>query len=644
MQNAKFKMQTMKNTSLISAVAAAAIFACTAFLGAQAPAAPPAQAPPAAAQGGGAGRGLPGTESGWATFQGTCFSCHTTRSLGKGPTANEIRGMTPERIYAGLTKPSHTTEAETGVQTLSDVQRRRVAEFMSGRPMGSIGAGEAKSMPNQCATNPAMTDPTRSAGWNGWGNDLGNTRFQPAAAARLTAADVPKLRVKWSFGFPKGETNNSQPTVVSGRVFVGGDNGYIYSLDAKTGCVYWSFQNGSIVRGSVTVGAVSGQGNARYGVFFGDGHANVFALDAQTGRQLWKVRVDEHVVARITAGLKYHEGRVYVPLSGSEEFNSGRPYYPCCTARGGVVALDASTGKQIWKTYNVDEPKPWKTNANGVQLYGPSAGGIWNSPTIDTVRGAVYVGTGDPVTPPESPLTDAVMALDLKTGKVLWSHRVVERDMFMGGCTGADRSQACPEPMGPDADIGNSPMLVSLAGGRRALFVGTKGGEVFALDPDKNGALLFKVSPAGLPTGGGRGRGPIVWGGAADARQVYYGMAAAGMGAVDASTGKTTFVFMAPGAGGRGTAGLGAAPTAIPGVVFQGAGDGRLFAVSTDGKQLWEFNTAQEFATNNKVAARGGAIATSGAVVVDGMVYVASGYAISSGASGGNVLLAFGVE
>ena len=113
-----------------------------------------------------------------------------------------------------------------------------------------------------------------------------------------------------------------------------------------------------------------------------------------------------------------------------------------------VVALDASTGKQIWKTYNVDEPKPWKKNANGVQLYGPSAGGIWNSPTIDTVRGALYVGTGDPVTPPESPLTDAVMALDLKTGKVLWSYRVVERDMFMGGCTGARSQRSVPRPDG----------------------------------------------------------------------------------------------------------------------------------------------------------------------------------------------------
>jgi polyvinyl alcohol dehydrogenase (cytochrome) len=636
-------VRSIHRGSLIGTVSAAVLFTATVWLGAQAPQAPAAPAPQAGAQGAAAGRGrggTPGTESGWATFQADCIQCHSTQSQGKGPTAVEIRQMTPERIYAGLTKASHTAG-----QSLSDIQKQRVAEFMSGRPMGSINAGEAKSMPNQCAANPALSDPARGPSWNGWGNDLANTRFQPAAVAGLSASDVPKLKLKWAFGFPKGETNNAQPTVVSGRVFAASDNGYIYSLDAKTGCVYWSFQNGSIVRGSPTVGAVTGQGNARWAVFFGDGHANVFAVDAQTGRQLWKTRVDDHLVARITAGLKYFDGRVYVPLSGSEEFNSGRPYYPCCTARGAVVALDAATGKQIWKTYNVDEPKPWKKQANGVQLYGPSAGGIWNTPTIDTVRGAVYVGTGDPVTPPESPLTDAVVAMDLKTGKVLWSHRVVDRDLFMGGCAGADRSEACPSPMGPDFDIGNSPILATLGNGRRALVVGTKGGEVVALDPDKQGAVLFKVFPAGPPPAGGRGRGAIVWGGATDARNVYYGMGAAGMSAVEATSGKVAFMFTAPGVGGRGNAALGAAPTTIPGVVFQGAGDGRLFAVSAaDGKQLWEFNTAQDFTTVNKVAAHGGAIATSGAVVVDGMVYVASGYAISSGASGGNVLLAFGVD
>jgi polyvinyl alcohol dehydrogenase (cytochrome) len=375
-------------------------------------------------------------------------------------------------------------------------------------------------------------------------------------------------------------------------------------------------------------------------VFFGDGHANVFGLDAQTGRQLWKTRVDEHVVARITGSVKYYDGRVYVPVSGSEEFNSGNKDYPCCTARGAVVALDASTGKQIWKTYNVDEPKPWKMQANGVQLYGPSAGGVWDSPTIDPVRGALYVGTGDAVTPPESPLTDAVMALDLKTGKVLWARRATENDLFMGGCSGPDKSEACPGQMGPDHDIGNSPILVTLANGKRVLFAGTKGADVVAFDPDNAGARLFRVNPAGQPVGfTGRGRGSIVWGGAADATQVYYGMGAAGLAALQPGDGRTAWVFTAPGAG------LGAAPTTIPGVVFQGAGDGRLFAVSAaDGKPLWEFNTAQTFDTVNKVPARGGAINTSGAVVVDGMVYIGSGYAISSAASGGNVLLAFGVE
>jgi len=631
-------------TTIVS-VLAAALFVCAAFLHAQAPAgaaAPPAQgAAPVAPQAAGRGAPLPGTESGWATFEGQCFKCHGNTATGNAPTAWAIRLMTPERISAALNRENHPTP-----QPLSDIQKQRVGEFMSGRPMGSVDAGDARSMANQCTANAPMTDPASSPAWNGWGNDLSNTRFQPAAAARLAAADVPRLKLKWAFGIPHGMTNNAQPTVVSGRVFMATDNGYIYSLDAKTGCVYWSFQNGSIVRNSPMVGAVTGQGATRWAVFFGDGHANVWALDAQTGRQLWKVRVDEHVVARITGGVKYYDGRVYVPLSGSEEFNSGNKDYPCCTARGGVVALDASTGKQIWKTYNVGEPKPWKKQANGVQLYGPSAGGVWNSPTIDPVRGALYVGTGDAVTPPESPLTDAVMALDLKTGKVLWSRRATENDLFMGGCAGPDRSEACPQTLGPDHDIGNSPILVTLPNGKRALFAGTKGADVVALDPDNNGAMLFRVNPAGQPIGfTGRGRGAIVWGGASDQRQVYYGMGAAGLGAVMPTDGKTAWVFTTAGAGGRGSAALGAAPTTIPGVVFEGAGDGRLFAVSmADGKQLWEFNTVQDFNTVNKVPAHGGAINTSGAVVVDGMVYVGSGYAINTAASGGNVLLAFGVE
>jgi polyvinyl alcohol dehydrogenase (cytochrome) len=177
------------------------------------------------------------------------------------------------------------------------------------------------------------------------------------------------------------------------------------------------------------------------------------------------------------------------------------------------------------------------------------------------------------------------------------------------------------------------------------LFAGTKGADILALDPDANGKVLFRVNPSGQPVGfTGRGRGGIVWGGATDQRQVYYGMGAAGLAR-----------SVPPTARRRGCSPLGrrrprsgrprCRADRDPRRRLPGSGDGRLFAVSsTDGKQLWEFNTAQDIATANKVPARGGAIATAGAVIVDGMVYIGSGYAISSGAQAGNVLLAFGVE
>jgi polyvinyl alcohol dehydrogenase (cytochrome) len=212
----------------------------------------------------------------------------------------------------------------------------------------------------------------------------------------------------------------------------------------------------------------------------------------------------------------------------------------------------------------------------------------------------------------------------------------------MGGCNGPNRSEACPSPMGPDMDIGNSPILTTLPNGKRALLGGTKSADVFALDPDNKGALLFRINAAGGPTGGGRGgRGTIVWGGAADAEHVYYGAGAAGLAAIRPTTGERAWVFQPQG---RGVA-LGAAPTVIPGVVFQGGSNGMLYAVSAaDGKQLWEFDTSQEFETVNRMVAHGGAISVSGAVVVDGMVYVGSGYAVGTGATAGNVLLAFGID
>ena len=234
-------------------LAAGTLFVCSVFLGAQAPPAPQQTAP--APQGavppgppGGRG-GAPGTESGWATFQTQCFRCHGTTATNAKTTAFQIRQMTPERIVAGLNAATHTEG-----RALSEIQKQRIGEFMGGRPLGSVNNGEAKAMPNQCKANPAMTDPAAGAGWNGWGNGLANLRFQPATAARLTATDVPRLKLKWAFGIPHGMTNNAQPTVVSGRVFMATDNGYIYSLDAKTGCIYWVYSAEGAVRTSMVIG------------------------------------------------------------------------------------------------------------------------------------------------------------------------------------------------------------------------------------------------------------------------------------------------------------------------------------------------------------------------------------------------------
>src|SRR5436190_22383339 len=257
---------------------------------------PPAAAPAPGGRGGPAA--MPGTEDGIAQFETRCSACHNNPALDLVPSAAAVRELPPERILESIT----TGTMKTYVDGLNDGQKRRIAEFMSGRPMGSSKAGTAANMPNKCATNPAMGNPATGPGWNGWGADTANTRMQTAAAAGLTAATVPRLKLKWAFGFPTGESSNAQPTVVAGRVFVGSDNGYIYSLDAATGCVYWSFEGGSIVRGSLTVAPVTGQGDARYAVFYGDGHANVFAVDAQNGKLLWKAKADSHWVARITAG------------------------------------------------------------------------------------------------------------------------------------------------------------------------------------------------------------------------------------------------------------------------------------------------------------------------------------------------------
>ncbi len=211
-------------------------------------------------------------QPGGSLFELHCAFCHGNPPAGSRASDREtLWQLTPERVLESLT----TGAMSVAVPGLSDEQRRQVAQWAAGRALGTSG-GAASSMPNQCASQSFDTPFTGAGVWNGWSPDVGNSRFQSAEAAGLTPDQVPNLTLKWAFGYPGGvSASTGSPTVVGGRIFVGSDTGFVYSLDAISGCVYWSFEVGYVVRSSVSIGPVKGTGSARYAAYFGDVRANV---------------------------------------------------------------------------------------------------------------------------------------------------------------------------------------------------------------------------------------------------------------------------------------------------------------------------------------------------------------------------------
>jgi polyvinyl alcohol dehydrogenase (cytochrome) len=593
-----------------------------------------------------------------AVFNKSCAGCHQNVKSSadadavksrNAPSTETLSQMTPEAIYAALAAGAMIQQA----QGLSDAEKRMVAEFFGGRPLSGADIGDAKNMSNHCMANPAMGDPSGGASWNGWGNGLANARFQSARNAGLSANQIPHLKLKWAFGLPAGAETSGQPSVFDGRVFFGDYNGYAYSLDAATGCVYWSFHADGQIRTAAAIGRISHNGRPAYAVFLGDKKADVYALDARTGTLLWKRNLEQRLLSHITAAPVFYQGRLYVGLAGSEELVSSDNHYPCCTYRGSLSGLDADTGDVIWKTYTIaEEPKPTRKNSLGTQLWAPAGASIWAAPTIDTKLRVIYVGTGNAFTEPAAKTSDSIIAFDLETGKVLWSYQAVANDASPGDCFGnGPKGAQCPENVGPDWDFGDSPILQTLAGGKRILVAAHKGGEVVALDPDRRGALLWT---ADLSEGRDRSAPvqiQIMWGGAADEQSVYYALQSGGVAAVRLSDGKVTWRLALepsaahPGPGGRLRRGQEAAVSVMPGAVFSGGWDGILHALSTvDGHSLWSFDTAQEFTTVNGVAAKGGSMGAPGPVIAGGMVFLGSGYVGTGNGMPGNVLLAFAAD
>jgi polyvinyl alcohol dehydrogenase (cytochrome) len=583
----------------------------------------------------------PPSASGAQLYQGFCSTCHD-HPKDRIPAREVIAKRTPEEVMQALTSGIMRTQAAG----LNMNDRVAIATFLTGKaPTNRAAPPEI----NLCSPQvPARVD-GRGRDWNGWGRDLDNSRYQPGPG--LAAADVPRLRLKWAFGY-RASYVYGQPTIVGGRLYVSSSAGRVYSLDARTGCTHWTFDADDGVRTAISIAKIAG--NARLMTFFGDDAATVYALDSNNGKLIWKRKLDSHPDARITGAPVLYDQHLYVPVSSLEELSAPAPGYECCKFRGSVAALDARDGTVLWQTYTIQrKPRPYRKTSTGTQLYGPAGGAVWSAPTLDPKRKLVYVGTGNSYTDVPTEHTDSILALEMDTGAIRWANQLHAHDNYIVGCDSSISAGQgdCPRTLGPDVDFGTSPILRSLPDGRQILLTGEKSGQIYGIDPDSGKQLWAAQVGIGSSLGG------LEWGAAADPTRLYAAVSDAmattakpgGLVALRISDGKQMWRAEPPNPvcswGPRNClAAQSQAVSAIPGVVFSGSEDGHLRAyASSDGHVVWDFDTAQSFQTVNGVPASGGSLDNGGPTIAGGMVYVNSGYGRILGQPG-NLLLAFSLE
>jgi polyvinyl alcohol dehydrogenase (cytochrome) len=573
-------------------------------------------------------------------FEENCGVCHNNPAT-RPPARASLHAMSPNFIVEALTNGIMKTEGST----LSAKQRVSLAEFLTGQKVRA-----ETSMAGRCGGTPipfSLDGPS----FNGWGANVKNWRFQREPG--ISAAQVKRLDLKWVFGIPGVVAMFGQPTIAGGRVFVGGQNGHVYSLDMRAGCYYWDYTAGAGVRTAITVARVGDRTVA----LFGDRRGYAYSVDAATGEAIWKILADDATAVQITGAPVLFEGQLYVPISVGDDSAAIDPKYPCCRGRGAIVALDAATGKEIWKTHTVAGTRPQRRNSAGTQLFGPSGASVWAAPTIDAKRRVLYAGTGDNHSAPATSTSDAVLAISLKSGKILWSRQLLAGDMGNGACLSANRTN-CPEPHGPDFDLGSSANLVTLKNGKRLLTIGQKSGLVWGLDPDKRGRIVWQRR-----VGNGGPLGGVQWGTATDGKAVYAAVSdvavinlalgqplvldpnkGGGLHALSIATGKV--LWSAPPVHACGdrkncSPAQSGAVTATADFVLSGSVDGHLRAYSTaDGRVLWDYDLATPFDAVNDEKAKGGSLDSAGPTIAGGMIFVNSGYGLYGGEPG-NVLAAF---
>jgi len=583
---------------------------------------------------------------GATVYQQICSACHES-GVNRAPQRYIIAQLPAESIYHALTAGVMQPMAAP----LDDSQKRAVAQYITKRAFGSGNTPAVK----MCKAGQSRFDYGQTPAFAGWGLDAANTHAMSDATAGITRANVGRLKLKWAIGFPNALRARSQPGIAGGAFYVGSHDGTVYALDAATGCARFTFHAAAEVRTAIVIAPwAKGHAGAHPLAYFGDLIGNAYAIDAVTGRQVWRIRADDHPTTTLTAAPALHNGVLYIPTSSLEEGSAGTPGYPCCTFRGSLLAVNARTGGQIWRTWFVEPPRPLDKNTGGGPQFGPAGVAIWNTPAIDAKRGQIYLDTGDSYTSPAAPLSDSILALDLKTGKIRWSYKALGKDAWNGGCSEIDKSN-CPAEDGPDFDFGAGVVLARGPDGRDMVMAGQKSGMAYGLNPN-TGKLIWQTRV---------GRGGVVGG-------IHFGMAAAngllfvpvsdvpdgkpyqtpanpGVFALNIQTG--AFAWKAPDT--QDTCherplchpGYSAAISATGQLVAAGGNDGhvRLYDAA-NGKVLWDADTSGDVLTVNGTKAHGGSMSGGAAPIFwHGKLLVNAGYGFA-GKMPGNVMLVYAIE
>jgi polyvinyl alcohol dehydrogenase (cytochrome) len=577
------------------------------------------------------------THPGKALFEANCLSCHNG-TVPKAPQTVWLEMMAPDAILGAMNGGIMSQQAAH----LSAAEKVQVAEYLTRTPLASY---KPPAPPPMCSAEKMAFAKNSPPARVGWGHDT--KRFVPAAVAGLTAAQVPSLKLKWAMAYPAAQRARSQPSIGWGAIFVGSQDGTVYALDLDTGCTKWRYRASAEVRTAIVADP------NRNRLYFGDVLARAYALDAFTGKLIWQHKVDDHPNATMTGSPTLGKNLLFVPMSSLEVTAAADPAYACCTFRGSVAALNLDTGKTIWKSYTVTKtPTAQGKTAVGTEIIGPSGAPVWNSPTYDAATDRLYFGSGENYSSPADENSDAIFALNAKTGDRLWTTQLTKGDAWNVGCMMGNDN--CPAEKGPDLDVASSPLLIDLGKGKSMIVAGQKSGAVHGLDT-QTGKIIWRTV-----LGHGGTQGGVHFGKAADGTTVYVPIndmadtrdarvydakiRGAGIHAVDAATGKILWRNLADNiCKGRANCdpGISSAVTAMPGVVFAGHLDGRFRAYDQKtGNVVWSVDTTEKVKTISGAVSSGGGMSGPGATVANGHVVVNSGYGLYYHMPG-NLLMVF---